>query len=90
MSRCPINSRFIQTCKYPTEFSKLAVCQENFENCDATLQQNLFINFFAMMVSYLHGSTITTPYLALDNSPEANNLGYKDGEDGTIGNQPTV
>ena len=55
------------------------------ENCDATLQLNLFQNFFAFMISYLHGSTITTPYLALDNSPEANNLGYKNGEDGTIG-----
>jgi hypothetical protein len=56
------------------------------ETCDAALQTNLFQNFFALIISYIHGSTITTPYLALDGSPEANNLGYKNGEDGTISN----
>lgn len=66
--------------------NKLIACKADMETCDATLQQNLFQNFFALMISYLHGSTISTPYLALDNSPEANNLGYKNGEDGTIGN----
>lgn len=77
--------RFIQTCKYPTEIAKFVTCAEDMETCSTTFQLNLFQNFFAMITSYIHGSTISTPYLALDNSPEANNLGYKNGEDGTIG-----
>lgn len=65
--------------------NKLLACSTDMETCDATLQSNLFQNFFGLMISYMLGSTITTPYLALDESPEANNLGYKNGEDGTIG-----
>lgn len=65
--------------------NKLIACTTDMTTCDANLQKGLFENFFALMVSYMHGNTISTPFMAMDSSPEANNVGYPTGEDGTIG-----
>ena len=67
--------------------NNLIACAENMETCDVATQTGLFQNFFGLMKSYLNGDTAYIPYLSLDRSPEANNLGYPAGEDGTIGKQ---
>lgn len=65
--------------------NNLVACGVDMTTCDVATQTGIFQNFFGLMASYIHGSTSYIPYLSLDRSPEANNLGYPDGEDGTIG-----
>ena len=62
----------------------LIACQTDMKTCPAQLQLDLFQNFFALMISYIHGSMITTPFFTMDKSPEARLKSYAGDEDGSI------